>query len=152
MLNLNISVSETLKQVYATSALHCFMCKNKETKPALLTPDRRASLHLLIRDSFRFVIVGVLPRVITSSTSIDDDDEILSVSMDINADSCNVPTIINITETAIAYYTLHLVYVNEDLELAREYGIKAEEMMKKLRDYITGICLKNATNVTSYSL
>ena len=151
MLNLNISVSETLKQVYATSALHCFMC-NKETKPALLTPDRRASLHLLIRDSFRFVIVGVLPRVITSSTSIDDDDEILSVSMDINADSCNVPTIINITETAIAYYTLHLVYVNEDLELAREYGIKAEEMMKKLRDYITGICLKNATNVTSYSL
>ena len=152
MLNLNISVSETLKQVYATSALHCFMCKNKGTKPALLTPDRRASLHLLIRDSFRFVIVGVLPRVITSSTSIDDDDEILSVSMDINADSCNVPTIINITETAIAYYTLHLVYVNEDLELAREYGIKAEEMMKKLRDYITGICLKNATNVTSYSL
>ena len=152
MLNLNISVSETLKQVYATSALHCFMCKNNANKPVLLTPDRRPVLHLLIRDSFHFVIVDMLPRVVTTSTAIDDDDEIMSVSLDINPDTGNGSAIARLAETAIAYYALHLVYVNENLELAREYGIKAEEMMKKLRDYVTAICLKNPQQITPHSL
>ncbi len=109
MLNLNISVSETLKQVYASSALRCYVNSNHNVKPALLPPDRKPALHLLVRDAFSFVIVDMLPNVSSTSMTIDDKDEILSVTLDVSVKKGEGMIIAKLVESAIAFYTLHLV-------------------------------------------
>ncbi len=103
MLNLNISVSETLKQVYASSALRCYVNSNHNVKPALLTPDRKPALHLLVRDAFSFVIVDMLPNVSSTSMTIDDKDEILSVTLDVSVKKGEGMIIAKLVESAIAF-------------------------------------------------
>ena len=152
MLNLNISVSETLKQIYASSALHCYVNANKAVKPAMLTPDRKAALHLLVRDAFSFVIVDMLPCVASTSTSIDDKDEILSVNLDLKIQKGEGMLVAKLVESAIAFYTLHLVYVGEDNSLSGEYEKRAEDCMRKLLEYTRNSKLDNISNVKPYFL
>lgn len=150
MLNLNISVSETLKQVYASSALRCYMGAEKGVKPALLTSDRRPALHLLVRDAFSFVIVDMLPNVASMATAIDDNDEILSVNLDIDANKGEGFEITHLVTSAIAFYTLYLVYIGADIAMAKEFGALAEKSVERIRCMVREAKLVNPGCVTPH--
>ena len=147
MMNLNISVSETLKEVYAASAMRCYVSANKSEKPVMLTPDRRGALRLLVRDAFCYVVVSMLPNVVTTSTGTDEDDEILSVSLDLPCEEGKVALICSLLQMAITAYVLHIVYVGSDEEFSREWSAKMERYVAKVNEYASGVRLKNVGRI-----
>lgn len=137
-INCVLKVSEILKVVYALSALRTYMSHTERDLP-LLTRDNAHALRLLAGDAFSRIIVRLLPEATgcdmpEETVSSWRDDDTMSVTLVAHAylGQNVVSAIRRVLEDAVAYETLHDIFIGFDSGLANSYSNRASESIANI--------------------
>lgn len=79
-IGISISIDDTLRRIYALSALRTYM-NSEEREIPMLTPDNRLALAGLVRDAFSQLMLNLIPHVAACSIPDDETEDLLAFDL-----------------------------------------------------------------------
>ncbi|MBQ8773780.1 MAG: hypothetical protein IJZ17_04810 [Muribaculaceae bacterium] len=108
--NLALSRDNICNNIYALSALRSFTTPEDSPFPAILTPDNRKALILVINDAFSNITMRLLS--IVSNIDFDNNEDIMMLTIEVcdRVAPSSANTLRALLESSITHYVLHLCY------------------------------------------
>ncbi len=131
-IRISISIDDTLRRVYALSALRTYM-NSKERDVPMLTPDNRLALAGLVRDAFSQLALSLMPNVVACSIPEDDTEDLLSLDLSLAEGAATASTLRHAIENVLADSAMGAAMSDVDSSLSHQFYESAERGLDGVR-------------------
>lgn len=120
-IRISISIDDTLRRIYALSALRTYM-NSQEREVPMLTPDNRLALAGLVGDAFSQLALGLMPHVVACQLPEEGKGDLLSMDLAVDGEmSPAVPALRRAIENVLSDSVMGALFADSDSSLSRQF-------------------------------
>lgn len=120
-ITITISVDDTLRRIYALSALRTYM-NSREREVPMLTPDNRLALAGLVGDAFSQLALELMPHVVACHLPENDGDDLMSLEIEADREiAVAAPALRRAIGNVVSDSVMGAVLADVDGSLSRQF-------------------------------